>query len=200
MRKLTTYLLQGILLFAPTALTSYIICVLMNTIDSWANSLLEELLGFHIWGLGLISILLFLTLLGYLCSTLLLGPIVRFVEMILNRTPFVSIIYSSLKDLFSAFVSDQKKFDQPVLVSINPDIGLQRLGFITQKQLSSFGLENHVAVYLPHSYNFSGNMYIIKREHVTLLENTSSTEVMKFIISGGVTELSNQKNHNPGRS
>ena len=194
MRKLTTYLVQGILLFAPTALTVYIIYLLMNTIDKWGNSFLEELLGFKVWGLGLIFILLFLTLMGYLCSTLLLGPVIRTVERILSRTPFVSIVYSSLKDLFSAFVSEKKKFNQPVLICFNPEIGLQRLGFITQKQLTAFGLEDHVAVYLPHSYNFSGNMYFIKREHVTLLEDLSSTEAMKFIVSGGVTELSNAKN------
>lgn len=189
MRKLTTYLFQGILIFAPLALTVYIIYVLMNAIDSVVNRFLEELLGVHVWGLGLVTMLLFLVLLGYLCSSYLLRPIMYLVETVMQRTPFVNMLYSSLKDLFSAFVSDQKKFDQPVLVDINPSIGLQKIGFLTQRQLSSFGLDDKVAVYLPHSYNFSGNLFIINKEQVTILENMSSTEAMKFILSGGVTRI-----------
>lgn len=190
MRKLTSYLFQGILLFAPLALTVYIIYILMNTIDSMVNSFLEELLNFHIWGLGLITMLLFLVLLGYLCSSFLLRPVMYFLETVIQRTPFVNLLYSSLKDLFSAFVSDQKKFDQPVLVDINPSIGLQKIGFLTQRQLSSFGLNDKVAVYLPHSYNFSGNLFIINKDQVTILEDMSSAEAMKFILSGGVTQIS----------
>jgi len=189
MRKLTTYLFQGILIFAPLALTVYIIYFLMNAIDSVVNRFLENLLGFHIWGLGLITMLLFLVLIGYLCSSFLLRPVMYSLETVIQRIPLVSLLYSSLKDLFSAFVSDQKKFDQPVLVNINPSVGLQKIGFLTQRQLSSFGLDDKVAVYLPHSYNFSGNLFIINKEQVTILNNMSSTEAMKFTLSGGVTHI-----------
>ena len=45
--------------------------------------------------------------------------------------------------------------------------------------------ESQVAVYLPHSYAFSGNLFIVDKENITPL-NASSAEVMKFIVSGGV--------------
>ena len=66
--------------------------------------------------------------------------------------------------------------------------GLEKLGFITQKDLSKLGIEGKVAVYLPHSYNFSGNLYIVPIENVTPID-ASASESMKFIVSGGVTEL-----------
>lgn len=188
MKKLTSYLLQGVLLFAPMTVTIYIIYLVMNSLDAMANDLLKELLGIHIWGLGLLTMLIIMTLLGYMCSTFLVRSLLNVLERALLRTPLVNMIYGSMKDLFSAFVSDQKKFDQPVLVMINKEIGLQKMGFLTQKELASFGLKDKVGVYLPHSYNFSGNFFIIDKDQVTILTNMSSSEAMKFIISGGITQ------------
>jgi uncharacterized membrane protein len=100
----------------------------------------------------------------------------------------VRIIYSSLKDLISAFVGDKKKFNQPVLVLLNKSSELRKLGFITQTDLGEWGLKESVAVYLPHSYNFSGDLYIVPRENVTIVQ-ASGADVMKFIVSGGVTAM-----------
>jgi len=50
-----------------------------------------------------------------------------------------------------------------------------------------FGLTDHCAVYLPHSYNFSGQLLLVPREHVTLVQS-GSAELMSFIVSGGVTD------------
>jgi uncharacterized membrane protein len=51
-----------------------------------------------------------------------------------------------------------------------------------------FGLEEEVAVYLPQSYNIGGNLLILPRSRVTVLD-ADSTSVMAFIVSGGVTRL-----------
>ena len=67
--------------------------------------------------------------------------------------------------------------------------GLEKLGFITQEDLSKLGIEGKVAVYLPHSYNFSGNLFIVPSQNVIILKSASSADVMKFIVSGGVTEI-----------
>src|SRR6185295_18894162 len=109
------------------------------------------------------------------------------VEHALGRMPFINILYTSLKDFISAFVSDKKKFNQPVLVNINGNPGFQKLGYITRDDLGFLGLKDKVAVYLPHSYNFSGNLFIVDAKSVTPL-NVPVTEFMKFIVSGGITE------------
>lgn len=180
MNKLATYFFRGLLFVVPIALTIYIMILAI----SW----LDNLIPLKIPGLGLLTILAFISLVGYLASTLLAGPLFGLLEDVLSRLPLVSIIYSSLKDLISAFVGDKKKFNQPVLVTLDPVHTIQKPGFITQNDLSNLGLQGQVAVYLPHSYNFSGNLFIVPAQYVTPLD-APGAEFMKFIVSGGVSGL-----------
>jgi uncharacterized membrane protein len=100
------------------------------------------------------------------------------------------VIYSSLKDLFSAFVGDKKKmFSQPVMVMLFKEAGIQKLGFITKQDLEIIGVKGMAAVYFPHSYNFSGNLYLVPKENITVLHDFPAADAMKFIVSGGVTEI-----------
>jgi uncharacterized membrane protein len=182
-RSLPTYFFRGLLFVVPVALTIYIIVVCIRWLDS--------LIDISVPGLGLLTIVASITLIGYLASTLLAAPLFRLLEEVLTKLPLVNIIYSSLKDLISAFVGDKKKFDRPVLVALSEDLTIRKPGFITQNDLSQLGLIDQVAVYLPHSYNFSGNLFIVPTQYVTPI-NASSTEIMKFIVSGGVSGLEEQ--------
>lgn len=178
--KLLTYFARGLLFVVPLSLTFYIIIISIQWLDS--------LIPVNIPGLGLIIILGIIILFGYMGSTLIARPFFSLLEEMLTKIPLVSIIYSSIKDLMDAFVGEKKKFNRPVLVTLNPEYTIQKPGFITNDDLSQLGLQNQVAVYLPHSYNFSGNIYIVPSEYVEPLDE-SSTNVMKFIISGGVSGL-----------
>ena len=180
MKKLFSYFLQGLLFTTPVFVTFYIIIKSLQWIDS--------LILVPIPGLGLLIIFALITLLGILGKFLFATSLFAAFEKILEKTPLVKIVYSSTKDLISAFVGEKKRFSQPVLVMLNKDAGIEKLGFITQEDLSIIGIHDKVAVYLPHSYNFSGNLFIVPRENVKLL-NVSGTETMKFIVSAGVTEL-----------
>jgi len=94
----------------------------------------------------------------------------------------------------NAFVGKDKKFTEPVLVKVNKDSELEKLGFITQHDLTTLGIEaGKVAVYLPHSYNFSGNLFIVPASNVKPL-NANSAEIMKFIVTAGVTAIPEHKN------
>jgi uncharacterized membrane protein len=107
----------------------------------------------------------------------------------ISNAPLVKIIYTSVKDLLTAFVGQKKRFNQPVLVNISRDGALQKIGFVTNEDLSDIGItEKKIAVYLPHSYAWSGNLFIVPADYVTKID-ASSTDVMKYIISAGVTKL-----------
>jgi uncharacterized membrane protein len=109
-------------------------------------------------------------------------------DRLLEKTPGIKFIYSTIKDFFEAFAGNKRKFDKAVLVSIDaPDIW--RVGFITQEELHKFGLEDYVAVYVPQSYAFSGHVYFVKRDRVRVLTDISSPDAMKFAISGGIAEI-----------
>jgi uncharacterized membrane protein len=126
--------------------------------------------------------------LGLIGESILARPFIFFTQRILARTPILNFIYTSLKDLFSAFVGKEKKFNVPVIVCMNEENNLYRLGFVTEKNLEEFGLKEMVAVYFPHSYAFSGILYMVPEKSVKLVD-LSPSEVMKFVVSGGVTKV-----------
>jgi len=104
----------------------------------------------------------------------------------MRRIPLVSLIYYSVKDLILAFVGDKKKFNQPVLVTMYQETQIKKIGFITQTDLGHLNIAGHVAVYMPLSYSLSGELFIVPCEHVSVLD-ASATDVMKMLISGGVS-------------
>lgn len=180
MRRLAKYFLRGLALIAPVAITIYV-CV-------WIFRAIDGLLGLPIPGLGFLLTLVVITLVGFLASNLLAMSLVRLLEKVMTRVPFVRLLYSSTKDLFDAFVGEKRRFDTPVLVSVTADGETRALGFVTAKSLELPGAAAHVAVYFPQSYNFAGNLLLVPRDRVTMLQADSSA-VMAFIVSGGITSL-----------
>jgi uncharacterized membrane protein len=143
-------------------------------------------------GLGFLVVLAIVLGVGYISSSFIVGRLVDLFDRILERTPGVKIIYSTLKDFFEAFAGNKRKFDKAVLVSIEaPDVW--RIGFITHEELHEFGLHDYMAVYLPQSYAFAGHVYLVKRDRVRVLTDISSADAMKFAISGGVTQLEEEE-------
>ncbi len=185
MKKLFGYFFQGLLYVAPLGLTLYAIVLLFNVVDGLIQKYLEAWLKVHIPGLGIVLIFLIISLLGMIGGTIIGAPVRRIIEKLLDKAPLFKLIYSSVRDLLSAFVGKEKKFTQPVLVKVNTISELEKVGFLTQEDLKSIGIKDKVAVYFPHSYNFSGEMFIVPSEHVRPL-NMAPTEAMKFVVSGGV--------------
>ena len=194
MNKLIRYFLQGLLLISPVAITIYAIVVTLEYIDGLLLQHLADIIGFKIPGLGVIIILTFITLIGILGSSILFTPILKSIDRLISQAPLVKIIYTSIKDFMSAFVGKEKKFTEPVLVKVNVNSDLEMFGFVTQHDLSALGINSaKVAVYIPYSYTFSGNLYIVPAANIKPL-NANSTEVMKFIVSAGVTAIPVAKN------
>jgi uncharacterized membrane protein len=194
MNKLIRYFLQGLLLLSPVAITIYAIVVTFQYIDGLLLQDLTDLIGFKIPGLGIIIIVTFITLIGVLGSSILIKPMLNSIDNFISRAPLVKIIYTSIKDFMSAFVGKEKKFTEPVLVKMSKDSDLEKIGFITQRDLSALGIESgKVAVYMPFSYALSGSLFIVPVENIKPL-NANSTEVMKFVVSAGVTTIAGHKN------
>jgi uncharacterized membrane protein len=179
-KRYLKYFFRGLLFIVPLSITIYIIFASIQWLDN--------LIPLPVPGLGLLLVIVIITFFGYLGSTLLIQPIFEFLERILIKVPLANLIYTSLKDLMSAFVGDKKKFTQAVLVTINKEVDIQRLGFITRDDLTLLNLPGKIAVYFPHSYNISGNLFIVPKEMVIPID-IPGADVMKFIVSGGVAGL-----------
>jgi len=191
LKSLLGYFLQGLLFIAPLFITGYALYISFIYIDGLLNQYIRKYLHFDIPGLGLITIVILITLIGFLGRTILFRPLLAYFDRAATKVPLVKIIYTSIKDLLSAFVGKKRKFTEPVLVRINKDTEMEKLGFVTQKDLRSLGITNgRVAVYLPHSYNFSGNLFIVPVENIKPID-APAAEVMKFIVSAGVLDIEN---------
>lgn len=189
MKAILNNFFRGMLIIFPVGATIYLVVITVGWINTTFNDLLFGWIDYNIPGLGILTAFAIISIVGFLFTRAITNPFVNLVEGILTRMPIVNIIYSSLKDLTEAFVGEKKKFNKPVKVTFKAT-GLTRFGFITQESLTHIGLEHEVAVYCPHSYNFSGNLFIVPRECVTPID-ADPADFMRFIVSGGVTEIGN---------
>ncbi len=183
-RRLFNYFLAGLLISLPIWGTGYVIYWAFTTIDGIIDT--QYFFGFTIPGLGVVIVLSLITFIGFIGQGLISKQLIDFFDHILEKTPGIKVIYSMIKDFIEAFVGDKKKFTEGVAVEMTN--GIYKLGFVTSKNLKSIQLEGMVAVYFPHSYNFSGNLFLVPKEKIKPLKGNSS-ELMKFIVSGGVTDV-----------
>lgn len=182
MKGLARYFLNGLLFLIPVALTIYV----FYKVFKFADGILGWLLPYKIPGAGLLLTMILVTLFGFLTTNFMTRRFFHYIDGLFNRLPLIKLVYSTVKDVIGAFVGDKKSFDKPVLVTIVPDGGIKAAGFITRETLEKFNLIDHVAVYFPQSYNFAGNVLLVPRTQVTILE-TDSAELMTFVVSAGIT-------------
>ncbi len=204
-KKLLRYFVQGLIIIAPIAITIFAVTSLFNFIDSILPNLLykvfPDFVGTYadgtprqIPGLGFVVVILIVLLVGYVSSSFIFGRIVDIFNRILEKTPGIKVIYTTVKDFFEAFAGDKKKFNQPVMVNIQEE-NIWQIGFVTRHDVTEFGLNEHVAVYVPFSYSIAGQLFFLPPDKVKVLDNVSSTDAMKFAISGGVTHV--EEEHSP---
>ena len=196
MKKLVNFFLQGLLFVVPVVVTFYVV---INAVV-WMDGLLPIQVdipvpgtkGFSLPGLGILVILATITLFGYIGTKFVRNPMFSMMESFIERTPMLKLIYSSVKDLIEAFVGEKKRFTQPVLVTVNENPKVHRIGFVTEDDMTDIGLARElIAVYLPFSYGFNGQLVIVTKENITRID-ASGTDMMKFVISGGVSEAKHQ--------
>ena len=184
-QKLIQYFIQGLIILGPVSITAYTIYVVFDKIDNILRPVI------NIPGIGFVTIILFILLVGYLSTFFLMSRILSVIDRLLEKTPGIKLFYSFIKDFFEAFAGNKKKFTNGVLANIeNNDVW--RVGFITQEDMSKFAMVDFVAVYVPMAYSVAGNVYIIPRSRIKPITNLSSVQTMKFAVSGGVTDIADE--------
>lgn len=191
-KALLNYLIRGLLIVVPIALSIFIVVWAVTTVDSWLN--INNILGVdpktgenrNIPGLGLVLVLGIILIAGIFVTNFVTEPMYNWFRRMMNRLPLLNFIYSSIKDLTEAFVGDEKKFNNPVLVEV--EAGVKKIGFLTQSDLSRLELPGDAIVYFPFSYSFAGQVYVVSKEKISPLK-ISAAEAMKLVVSGGVSQL-----------
>jgi uncharacterized membrane protein len=195
---------QGVVVLAPIGVTIWVVVSLFNWVDNFLPNLLNFIFPLQfaevngqipkVTGLGFVVAITLVLIVGWLSSLFFVERLMSIFDKILEKTPGVKIIYSSVKDFLEAFAGNKKKFDQPVLVNVD-STDVWRIGFITQQNTEHFGLKDFVTVYVPHSYAISGITYIVSADRIKKMpKGVNASEAMKYVVSGGVTTVDDAEN------
>jgi uncharacterized membrane protein len=195
---------QGVVVLAPIGVTIWVVVSLFNWVDNFLPNLLNIIFPLQftevdgqipkVTGLGFVVAITLVLFIGWLSSLFFVERLMSIFDKLLEKTPGVKIIYSSVKDFLEAFAGNKKKFDQPVLVNVDAT-DVWRIGFITQKNTEHFGLKDFVTVYVPHSYAISGITYIVSADRIKKMpKGVNASEAMKYVVSGGVTTVDDAEN------
>ncbi len=193
MNLLRRYLVAGLLVWLPLGATVFVIRLLVGWMD---QSLLllpqqfrpDNLLGFHIPGLGVVLSLLILLLTGLVAANLFGRKLVGLWEQLLSRIPLVRSVYSAVKQLVETMFADNgKSFRKVVLVEF-PRRGLWTLAFLTsdeQGEVQQATGRDVVSVYIPTTPNPTGGYFVlVPREDVREID-ISVDEGLKLLLSMG---------------
>ncbi len=193
MGRIRNYLLTGLIVLAPTAITITVFYRLLNWVDNLLGRYLRfEALDYHrIPGLGLLATLLLLVIVGFVASRIGARPLLRVWDQLLMRIPGVGIVYGSTKSLGEAFLNKKEQaFKQVVLVPW-PRENVWRVGFLTGRANSDvrekLGGDVEV-VFVPHTPNpASGFVHYFPKKDVVYLD-WPIEDGLKVIVSGGVVQ------------
>ncbi len=189
MKKIFSYFFQGLLYFVPIGVTLYVLYIVARFIYSIGQKLDIMDVGYVPgFAIAIILLFVFLCIIGYCGPQLISTPLAKFVLSFVNRAPLVRVIYTSVRDLTNALVGKERKFGTAVLVNLDNDGIVQRIGFITSEDLSHLNIKDKIAVIFPNSFGLLGELVIVPTSKITKID-TNSADIMKFIVSGGVTSI-----------
>ena len=195
-KKLLQYFLQGLMVMAPVLITFYILYSVVSSVDDllpiFTVTDAQGKVKVQNYGLGFLLIIVLIISIGYFSYFFISNRIILFVDKMMQRLPGLKHIYSTTRDFFEAFAGDKKKFTQNVLANVD-DNDVWRIGFVTKEDMEEFGLKGYIAVYVPMAYSVAGNVYIIPKSRVKEITHISSSQTMKFAVSGGVTHIDEEE-------
>lgn len=195
MHALRKWLLAGLLVVVPVAITVWVLEWIISTLDKTLLILPEawhpdRLLGFHIPGFGVLLTLGILLLVGAAASNFVGKKLVILGDAVVSRIPVVRSIYSSVKQVSDTLFSESgNAFRTAVLVQWpRPDVWT--IGFVTgspggdvSNYLSS---GDFVSVYVPTTPNPTGGYFVMLRRSDCIELRMTVDEALKYVVSMGV--------------
>ncbi|MFE3895800.1 MULTISPECIES: DUF502 domain-containing protein [unclassified Priestia] len=194
MKAIIKSFINGLLTIVPIILVIYILVRVFNFLDSILGNVLKPYMKQdYIPGIGILATLLLITFLGWLSTRFFTGKIINLIDGLLERIPFVKTLYTVIKDTFQSFLGEKKSFSKVALVTM-PGTSMKVIGFVTSEEVEEVihSLKDHVAVYVPQTFQVAGFTFLIPKEEIEWLD-IKPEEAMKFVLSGGVSSSKAEK-------
>ena len=176
----------GLVVVVPILITAFALYWLFNLLDGFLNPIIPQILGRQIPGLGLLTEIVIIFLVGVVATNVLGSRILNWFQDLLMRAPVVKNIYPTIKQLVEAFhPSSGSSFKKVVLVEY-PKMGTFAVGFLTSEVSIKGDPRNQrlYSVYLPTNNLYLGNVALFKEEDL-IITNFTIEEGLKIVLSGG---------------
>jgi len=188
------YLLTGLLVWAPLALTVWVLALIVNLLD---QSLLllppdwrpGQLVGFDVPGAGVVLTFLVLLVTGLLTTNLIGQTLVNGWERLLARIPIVRSLYKSFKQVSDTLLSSNTQAFRKALLVEYPRRQVWTIAFLTGKPGKSVKPllpdGEHISVYMPTTPNPTSGFFLMVPKADVIELDISVDEALKYIISMG---------------
>jgi len=194
-KKVKRSFLAGLLVVVPLGLTILIVRWIINAMDGLLMRFLPErfwpeaLFGFPVPGLGLVTTLLLILMVGMMATNYFGRSVVAFSERMMGRIPLVKSIYGLFKQVADTVLNvDRQGFRKVVLIEY-PRKGIWSVGFVTgisQGEVQTMTAHRMLNVFVPTTPNPTSGYYILVPEEDAREMDMSIEEAFKLIISGGM--------------
>ena len=187
------YFITGLLVLIPVWATFYVLSGLLSLIDGMLGNLPGHFIGLDFPGLGIVTLVLIVLLIGMLSANYFGKRFVRYSETLMQKVPLVRGVYSTVKQIMETF-SVKHSFHGVALVEY-PRAGCYSVGFMTGEVPDAIVGKpgKYITVFVPTTPNpTAGFLLILPEAEVTLL-NMTVEQGMKFIISLGLVSLSERE-------
>ncbi len=187
------YFITGLLVWVPLGITVWVLNLTISTMDqtllllphSWQP---DNLLPFHIPGLGVILTLAVVGITGLLMRNVLGQIILRYWEGVLLHIPFVNTIYKGVKQVSDTLLSGNGNSFRKVLLVRYPHPEAWSLAFQTSvpgEVIAQFN-DRYVAVFIPTTPSPVNGFYFFVRKEDTIELDMTVDVALRSIVSMGV--------------
>ncbi|KAK7838670.1 protein LIKE COV 1 [Quercus suber] len=180
--------MSGCVILLPIAITFYITWGFIHFVDGFFSPIYNHL-GINIFGLGFVTSITFIFLVGVFMSSWLGASVLTLGEWFIKKMPLVSYIYAASKQISAAISPDQtSNAFKEVAIIRHPRVGEYAFGFITSSVVlqRSVGDEELSCVYVPTNHLYLGDIFLVNSDDI-IRPNLSVREGIEIVISGGMS-------------
>ncbi len=179
--------LAGLLISIPAVITFLVIWWFFKFVDGLLEPLYYKILGYHVPGLGFISTIVLIFIVGIISTNVIGRKIIESFEHIIRKIPVFKGIYTAVKQLVDAFSPENKSSFKKVVIVEHPRSGSYAFGFLTKEcVIKSKDQETHLnAVYIPTNHLYFGDIVLIDDKSI-IYTDIPVEEGIKIILSGGI--------------
>ncbi len=182
--------LRGVGVIIPAVLTYWVFSSLLDWFDGILSPILTGLIGRKIPGLGFLSMLALILLVGLLTRNLAGRLVIAAIDNVIGSIPFVRSVYNAIKDLVGSFATGGKgRTFKKVILTEYPRKGIYVIGFVTNEMVYTTADKHRIEfynVYIPSPPNpTAGFLSLVPKEEAVVLD-LSVEEALKLVLSGGI--------------